>query len=696
MNSFAKSRLKRLFIPSFIVIVLLILAQIFISNILRKYKPRIVDYLSATFGYRLVIEGVSFDFIGGARLKGISVFYNEGGRAPVFIKEAGMYFRLLPLIYGEIVVGRIRINELRLLFKREKEGVNLQIIYSDIYKRILKTKNLPLGISTNKITVDIKTIKIVPIDNPYLEKNMLISVQNSRIEYKNGKFKFEGNIKLTYRFLPNIARFLNNDLLEQGIKCMVQGNIEGNNLNMDLILLSIGKEEMLGMGVNKNFAERNPYLDINFIPANISLDNIVFLKSNLDAKGSFFILPKIYGLMDNPKIFLNALLENCNFKYHISGGEIFNIRNLMGQIEYQSGSLKINNAYLEFNDFPLNIKMQASISAQPDISLNVSLPQKFLFSHIPSIKKLEVEFKGSFKNMVMGDLEVRTLYTRKGLNLDMRAYFKNIEFDYRNAKEKYLKADTLELIKDNTYKIQKLSFTGLKSNIYLDKNKFEIRNIGFLGYNGKLSGKLNIDMADKTTLIFGLNGEQLDVKSLMRDINLTDKLLGGKMAVKITFNNRLKEFLKGYCYIRDGVTDLDALTNYVKLPSLKDKQFDIMHAYFSISKDIIRLRGLKLKSPDIMLNAFCDTNNRINGVLNIKIASGLLNQSVQFRRLLNLARLKTEYIDFKFLLGGVPKAVRFMWMKGDFKEKIKQKLPIGIKEYIQVDIDKNIEGLSAN
>jgi len=97
-----------------------------------------------------------------------------------------------------------------------------------------------------------------------------------------------------------------------------------------------------------------------------------------------------------------------------------------------------------------------------------------------------------------------------------------------------------------------------------------------------------------------------------------------------------------------------------------------------------------------MLNAFCDTNNRINGVLNIKIASELLNQSVQFRKLLNLARLKTEYIDFKFLLGGVPKAVRFMWAKGEFKEKIKQRLPGGIKKSIQVDIDKNIEDLSTN
>jgi hypothetical protein len=696
MNFFAQSRLKKLFIPLIVIIVLLILAQTFISNILGKYKLRLVDYLSATFGYRLVIDRISFDFIGGARLKGISVFYNEADRAPVFIKEAGVYVRLLPLIYGKIVVGRIIINELRLLFKKEKEGVNLQIIYSDIYKRMLESKNLPLGISTNKVVLDIKTIKIIPIDNPYLEKNMLVSLKSSRIEYKSGKFKFEGSIKLTYRFLPNIARFLNNDLLEQGIKCMVQGNIEGNNLNMDLILLSIGKEEMIGMGVNKNFAERNPYLDINFIPANISLDNIVFLKNNLDAQGSLFILLKIYGLMDNPKIFLNALLENCNFKYHITGAKMFSIKNLMGQVEYQSGSFKINNAYLEFNDFPLNIKMQTSLSTQPDISLNVSLPQKFLFSHIPSIKKLEAEFKGSFKNMLVGNLEIRTLYVRKELNLDMRAYFKNIEFDYYNAKEKYLKADTLELTKDNTYKIQKLSFTGLQSNVFLDNNKFEIRDISFLGYNGRLSAKLSIDMADKAILNFGLKGERLDVKSLMHDMNLTDKLLGGKMAVKITFNNRLKEFLKGYCYIRDGMTDLDALTNYVKLPSLKDKQFDIMHAYFSISKDIIRLRGLRLKSPDIMLNAFCDTNNRINGVLNIKIASGLLNQSVQFRKLLNLARLKTEYIDFKFLLGGVPKAVRFMWMKGEFKEKIKQRLPGGIKKSIQVDIDKNIEELSTN
>ena len=698
-SSFLKSRLNKIIVFSLVFIILLIAFQVLLTKNLIKYKPKIVNYLSEASGYRLSIENISFNFLKGLCLNRVSLFYNNQDKAPIILEEANISFRILPLFLGKIAVGKIKINELKLVVRAEREGLNIQIIYSDIYKRV--SANLPslLNISTNTVSVYIDMINIIYVDNPYLEKNMLILLKHSRIEYKSGKFKFDSNIQLRYHLLPEkifISRFLKEGVIEQDIKCMIQGNMQTNDLNMDMILLNIGKQELIGMGINKNFAERNPYLDIDFIPSTVSLNNIKSLKDNFNSEGNAFVSLKIYGPMDNVKTFISALIQNCNFRYHISSAEVFDIKSLEGELEYRDGILKIDNAYFELNDLPLNIKLQMYTASDSDISLNVSLPQKFLFSHVPSINRLEAEFKGKIKKTWVGNLEMKALYTRKELNIDMRANFKNVEFDYFNPKAKYLRADSLELIKDNTYKIQKLNFTDLKSNIYVSKNRFEIKDINFSGYGGRLNGELSINIVDKPVLSFMLKGEPLDVKELMQDMNFTNKLLSGTMAVNVNFDNRSKEFLKGDCYIEDGITDLDALAVFVKLPSLKNTHFDIIHAYFGISKDAIRLRGVKLQSPDIMLNGYCDTNDIINGTLNIKIASELLRESIQFRKLLDLSEMKTEYVDFKFLLGGIPKAVRFMWMKGEFKEKIKQRLPSGIKKSIQDNLDKTIEELSNN
>lgn len=106
------------------------------------------------------------------------------------------------------------------------------------------------------------------------------------------------------------------------------------------------------------------------------------------------------------------------------------------------------------------------------------------------------------------------------------------------------------------------------------------------------------------------------------------------------------------------------------------------------------MQGIKLYSSDIMLNAYWDTNSKIEGVVNLKIASKILNQSVQFRKLLRLTKTKTPYIDFKFLLGGIPKATRFMWAKNEFKERIEKSLPTWIKRSIEKRLDEAINDLS--
>lgn len=692
-------RLRRRYAFIVILIIFLIctsLLQGIASYILsKKIKPKIVTYLEDLSGYRFALEGISFSFLKGIRLSGISVFYNYQDEPPLFIKQAFIAINPLSFFLRGIAVNKIKIDELTLLIKREEEGYNLQVIYSDICKKMAKKQPSALNLITNNITVYIERTKLAYAE----EKNISILLSNVLFQQKSDKFRFSGNAQFNYR-LPDktgISQLLKDKEIKQDVRIAVQGSIKDEDLNIDLITLNVGKEQIVGMGINRHFMARNPDMDITLIPSGLSLNNFKFLKDNFSPDGNLFISAKLKGLLDNIKITIFALLDNCSFVYAVPGKEVVRVKNLNGNLEFQNNRLRISNGRLKINDLPLNVEMQIGniLKENPDLYFFMSLPKEFFSLRRLPLGRLDILLKGRLNTTLSGSLEISVSYLRKDLELNMRACFEDIDFDYRNPKEKYFKAKKIGLTKSNGLKTQKLAFFDLKSIVCVNKGNIAMKDIGFSGYNGNLNGWINLDTEGKPLLDIALRGLKLDVKTLMDDMNLSDKILSGSMNARVVFNNYAKEFLQGYCYIQNGVANLQTFTEVIKLPPLKNTNFDIMHAYFSISREAIKVRGVKLYGSDIMLNAYWNIKSGVEGTVNLKIASKVLNQSRQFKKLLRLTKIKTPYIDFKFLLGGIPKATRFMWAKGEFKEKLQKSLPAWIKRTIENRLDKAIDELSA-
>lgn len=695
MSSFLKSR--RNFILSIILFLLatLLLSQAGISYTLSKSKPKILRYLTRTFAYRFTLQDLSFNFLQGLHLKGASIFYTNQDKPSIFIREAFIYIKILPLIFKGTVAIQADINQAQFLLHKEEEGVNLQIIFSDLYKKMPKNKPALLNLFKYSLGASIKTAKLIYRGNGSLEKNLYLLMKNSRIKQESKRFKFDSDIELNYSLSNDayIAWFFKNTNLKEQVSCSLQGNIKGEHLIIDLIVLNIGKDQIMGTGISKGFSEKNPYLDIAFINSAISLNNIASLKDNFNAQGNVLFSLKINGPMDNTKISTVGSVHYCSLRYALSSGELFDIKNLNGNLEYKGNRLNFDNVYLELNEVPLNIELSTIISDEIDIALKASILKDFLsYQGIP-LDKLEAVFKGRLKNTLQGELELNALHVRKGMNLNMCTRFKKVNFDYKSLKEKYFIADTVELTKDNASKIQKLNFSNLKAKVYTSRDKIEIKGLNCYGYNSKLSGDINLNIAGKTSLIIALEGIGLDVKTVMQDINISDKLLAGVMDIKIAFDNQQKDFFTGTCYIKEGTANLKLVADIVGLPALEKVNFDTIDGRFSISKEIIKVDEIKLANPDIALNASWQTNAKIEGILNLKITSELLSQSPPFKKLLNLTGIKKPYIDFSFLLGGIPKAVRVMWLKGEFKDKIKQDLPNWVKIKIENELDKMLDAL---
>jgi len=696
MSSFLKSRRNRILIVILSSLLIPLLFQTGISYILNKSKPRILGYLNNTFEYRFALGNISFNFLQGLHIKQASVFYNNQGKPTIFIKEAFIHIKILPLIFKRTIAIQADINQAQFLLNKEEKGLNLQMIFSDIYKKMPKIKPLILNKFKDRLDISIKFAKLIYTGNTSFQNYIYILIKNSKFKQESERFRFDSDIELNYQLSEDayIARFFKNKSIKQEINCSIQGNIKGKDLIMDLILLNIGKNQIIGTGTTKDFRERNPYVDIAFMHSVILLDNITSMKDNFAAEGNAFFSLKINGPMNNTKASIVGTLLDCNLRYALANAESFDIKNFNGELDYGDTRIKLDKVYLKLNTVPLNIKLLINISDEPDIALSISLLREFLTAQNLPLARLEAVFNGKIKKTLQGELKLDALYIRRGLKLNMQAYFKNIDFDYSSREEKYFRAGVIELIKDNTLKIQKLSFTNFKSKVYLGKDRIELKELNFYGYNALLNGKINLNVGDKTALIFTLEGIGLDVKTLMQDINISNKLLSGSMDTKVMFDNQQKGFLEGECYIKDGVADLDLVANILKLPSLKKVNFDLLESHFSLSKETVRVNEIKLVSPDVMLNTSWDTNGKIDGILNLKIASGLLNQSKAFKRLLALTEIKKPYIDFSFLLGGVPDSVRVMWMKGEFKDKIKEGLPDWAKKRIENNLDKLIDGMA--
>ncbi len=697
MGSFLKSRRNFILILLVLLILTLLLLQKGISYTLSKSKPKILNYLTRTFAYRFELQDLSFNFLQGLHLEGASIFYDEQNKPPVLIRDAFVRIKILPLIFKRTAAIRIDINEASLLLNNQKEGLNLQIIFSDISKKMPKNKPAALNLFKHSLDASIKTAKLAYAGNASFDKNIYLLMKNSRIKQEAERFKFDSDIEFNY-LLPKdayVAHFFKNKDLKEKARCSLQGNIRGEDLIVDLLLFTLENSQIVGAGINKGFAQRNPNVDIAFMHSAILLDNIASLKDNFDAEGNAFFSLKINGPLDNLKTSISSTLYYCNFRYVLPNGELFNIKKLSADLEYRDNLLKFDKAYLELNGVPLNIKLSTLVSNEPGVGLNISLPKEFLISQNLPLEKLEGEFNGKLKKTLQGDLKLNALYVRKGLDLNMRASFKNIDFDYSSPEEKYFRADTIELTKDSASKIQKLNFSNLESKIYFGKDRVEFKKLNFCGYNTLLSGVIKLHPKDEASLTVLLEGVGLDVKTVMQDINVSDKLLSGTMDIKIAFDNQQKDFLSGTCHIKDGAANLKLLADALRLPALKKVNFDIIDGRFSISKEKIKVDEIKLASPDIALDASWQTNANIDGRINLKIASGLLSQSPPFKKMLDLTQIKKSYIDFSFSLGGMPKTPRVMWLKGEFKDKIKQDLPAWVKRRIENNLDKLIDGMDS-
>lgn len=690
--------LRKFALPAILFIAsIAILAQNAVSYLLDSSRPRLLNYLNSAFGYTFNAEKISFDFLHGIGIKNASLYTSGIGNPDIAIEDIFISARILPILIRQTLVIKADISGAKLSVTKEKEGLSLQIIFSDVCKKISEKGPLKLPLLKRGLDIYIKQAELTYLDEPSRKNNMRLILKDSVLRQEEENFVFYSTVGFNYSLpqdSPDAPVLFKNKFIQQEAKYYAQGTIKGEDLVFTMISLNVGASQILGTGVTKSFTKKNPYLEIKFMPSSIFLGDILALQENFNAQGDAFVSVGLRGLMDSPKFTVNAKLNNCNFTYALTPPDVYNIKNISGDFSYADNQIRFKNCTLMLNNNQfLNVGADIRLAAECGIALNVSVPQGYLAQQGLPLKKIEAVLLGKITDTLKGSLEVNAVYMRRDLNIDMKAILKNIDFDYRNSGKKYFFAESLQLIKDNSTKVQRLTFHDLKAALYANKKKIELPGLEAKGYTGNITGQIRIDTADKPALRFTLSAAGLDVTPLMQDLNLSDKLLSGEMKIDIAFDNQKSKFLTGDCQIKNGTVDLDILAQIIKLPSFKNTSFETIDMSFSITKSSIGVEQIRLRSKEVMLDGSWNTDGKIEGALAIDIASETLNQSTSFHKLLTLTGIKKPYINFSFLLGGIPKNTRIMWLKGEFKDRIKEELPASIKISIENKLDELVDEL---
>lgn len=669
----------------------IILTQAFISAYLARNKEKITAAAQAKLGYRLQLDKISFSFINGVHLKGLRIFYDSQPHPVISAQNINLKIRLLPLFLAK-VSAHIKIGNLRITAKKEPRGYNYQIITSDMSKRLSDIDARGIKLTFHAITAAIKRSEFIYPDS---QNNCLtLEYRATRIILDSyNKLKLNTEIRVHYSIPAEggMAKFINLYEIHERLKCILHGTLQDKDLNIGLISLAKGKDQIIGTGKIKDFTEANPVFDINFINSTVRLDNIVFLRKAFAAEGNISISLKLYGPMDNTKFIARAQMDNCYFKYKIRPQEVFSVNNAGGIIESDGAQASIRSlTFYDAGGLPYRVNAKITLSQEPQVELGLYLGRDFFAPQNIPLDKLEIGFNGKVSGALTGSLEIKAFYAKTQPGFNIAANLQNIFFDYAGPKEQHFKTDII-LIKNNAYLSQKLTLNGFTAVIAKNKDQINITDISLAAYGARLNGSAKLDFRDvKPHFTLKLKGAGLDVKAIMEDTKITNKLLSGDMDTWILFDNRKREFLKGYCRVKNGTVDLNVLASAVKFPSLNLSGFYIMEAFFSCSNDAASVRGVKLYSKDLKFKGFWNISPALKGAVNMAASSQLLSQSPSFRKLLSIADINKPYIDFKFLLAGQPQALRFLWAKGEFKERLEQGIPGWIKRRIQNSLNESI------
>lgn len=497
-------------------------------------------------------------------------------------------------------------------------------------------------------------------------------------------------------FLPHSGLILK-DIKTQGFE-IKRLNIQFNIAEL-LINKKIKEFHLKGAAVFKKPDLKGPVgykLNVVITPDVISIGYLTldFEKFSIGIKGN------ITNYNTRPEAELNISSKEIS----ILG--IAKINNLYSDLKLSRDGLFVKGLDFFLNDLPFGLTCKITDFARPAIELNiVSYP-----GQLPSLRpfnpmNFELDFSGKkLGPSISGSLK---LTTQKLVSVNPRkTYSVTVRLDDVNCifSNKVISTNVKNIICKIITPRKELYFNAsdLKTLAYLNRAKVYLTGLSVSAYKGFAKGNGFLDFNQwpvKSLLDFKVY--KLDVTELARAMKLGYELKGS-LDFKGVFNNRQDPCLSGRLDIREGYLKntqvLGMLSDFLKVPSLKDVYFDnisSLASFSSVNKEIVLDKIIVSgQDKDLKGSMRLKTTKKINGNISVRLSTALLKESFKLRLLFFLVGERLKYQDFEFEIGGFVKSPQIKWLSTRFRENVMKHLSGSGQESIEKSLEQAINEIT--
>ncbi|HAJ57011.1 MAG TPA: hypothetical protein DCL35_04500 [Candidatus Omnitrophica bacterium] len=436
-------------------------------------------------------------------------------------------------------------------------------------------------------------------------------------------------------------------------------------------------------------------LNVDFL--NIVFDNFPMLnQENVRTRGVLDARLKVSGPVEGLKAVLDIKIANAEANFF----DTLLLTKINGSAQVTGDLITGKDFSLFINAMPFAADFTIVPADYPHILLKISslnqvakLPAFVLEIDADSLEK---ELFGKARTMI------RYLSSESVNTLDFE--LQDFRLGYRDGL--YVNVEnlnaglTVEPIAPSKKEKIKSSIISLKHPFCVlrrDEEGFSLGNIRGKCYGGGVEGQINFTTRNDKP---GITGEahlrEVDLGDFFESYQGQSYALLGKLDGDLRFDTHSADMFKGQLFITDGVIEknplLNAVSDFLGVPSLKKVSFDELSIFFSGGRGEYSSQ-VKLDSPLVKgsLDGKISAYDKMDGYLQISLATQLMNESKQFKKILTYIRHDEPFVVFPFKISAYINSPRVLWLKNEFKDKLSNLLPERNKRFLQGQVNSMVE-----
>lgn len=691
--AFPPRRLVRVIV---FLICLIILAQVYFSLYLFRYTHKVFNKIDSRLG-KIYFSAATFDIINGFTLHDVAIIDDVMPPAILFqAKRLSFGFNRMDIFAKKLNINMLRFKDASLYVDESSHTfAKLSKIVEAAYQEFLRNQLIPMDVEFINPGFYIRNSKIIFADWSGSKDGYWLLRLDSRVSTEGENIYSRGKADLEYKFAKQspLVNLFKDQLFSQYCEYEIKGNYKNNDLVLGMFDIVLGYDHLTGQAIIKGLNNPKPMINLIVNSSNLSIENINSLVKDYDSRGTFNASAIVRGPIDNFKFIVTLNFLGCAFKTQAFPA----LKNIVGKVYWTGEALKIYDCFLIAKDVALRIN--ADISWVKN-ALKVSAGARFKhpsrnIDFLPNALQLNFTGQSEGKDVTgAGELAIEAkdnnLYSVKLGDFKLSS----------NAGEHLFSAKNVLFLSQPVSRSEggpkKLDFSELSANLNFDGKGLKVKYIRVSGLDGSLSADAVVNFSPSYDYTLHVKADNLNAAKIQEGLKLPYNLLGD-ISARMISDSRSNKFFEGALLIKNGrlqdTAVLLALSDYMKMSSLKAIDFDYMQLNFYFLKGGAYRYGVKSQGKEVILRANIQINkdNQLSSYLNAKFSQKILSESVQFRKLLKIIGEQSKFVEFPFNIGGTIHNPRLQWLRNDFKRSLERVIPAWYRRNMQNDINSLVD-----